>query len=91
MAEEAAAVTINLRAREAQKKLIDRAAQVQGRNRSEFMLEAACEKAQQVLLDQSFFPLDEKSYRSFAELLDAPPKANRRLKELLASKAPWER
>jgi uncharacterized protein (DUF1778 family) len=86
-----AAVTINLRAREVQKNLIDRAAQAQGRNRSEFMLEAACDKAQQVLLDQTFFALNEKSYRKFVELLDAPPKVDTRLKQLLASKAPWER
>ncbi len=86
-----AGVTINLRARELQRDLIDRAAQTQGRNRSEFMLEAACEKAQQVLLDQSFFALDKKSYRKFVELLDAPPKVDARLRQLLAGKAPWER
>lgn len=85
-----AGITINLRARAMQKELIDRAAQAQGRNRSEFMLEAACEKAQQVLLDQTFFALDKKRYQKFVELLDAPPKANARLMQLLATKAPWE-
>ena len=86
----AADVTINLRARAMQKDLIDRAAEAQGRNRSEFMLEAACEKAQQVLLDRSFFALDQKRYQKFIELLDAPPNANARLMRLLATKAPWE-
>jgi uncharacterized protein (DUF1778 family) len=86
-----AGVIINLRARQLQKDLIDRAAQTQGRNRSEFMLEAACEKAQQVLLDQSFFTLDKKSYRKFVELLDAPPRVHAGAKRLLAFKSPWER
>ncbi len=35
-------VTINLRANQRQRTLIDRAAQVLGKNRSDFMLEAAC-------------------------------------------------
>jgi len=41
---------INLRALPAQRDLIDPAAQLLGKNRSDFMLEAACDKAQSVLL-----------------------------------------
>jgi uncharacterized protein (DUF1778 family) len=84
-------VTINIRAQEAQRELIDRAAEAQGRNRSEFMLDAACERAQQVLLDRTFFALDDKRFQAFVELLDAPPKANPKLLQLLARRAPWER
>jgi uncharacterized protein (DUF1778 family) len=86
-----AGVIINLRARELQRDLIDRAAQTQGRNRSEFMLDAACDKARQVLLEQSFFAMNKKSYLRFVELLDAPPRVNAGLKRLLAVKSPWER
>jgi uncharacterized protein (DUF1778 family) len=86
-----AGVIINLRARELQRDLIDRAAQTQGRNRSEFMLDAACDKARQVLLEQSFFALNKESYLRFVELLDAPPRVNAGLKRLLAVKSPWER
>ena len=35
-------VSINIRARNAQRDLIDRAAEAIGKNRSDFMLEAAC-------------------------------------------------
>jgi uncharacterized protein (DUF1778 family) len=42
---------INLRARPEQRDLIDQAAQLLGKNRSDFMLEAACDKAKSVLLD----------------------------------------
>ena len=84
-------VNINLRARSSQKDLIDRAAQVQGKKRTEFMLEAACEKAEQVLLDKTFFALDEKRFRTFAEFLDAPLARQDRVVRLLATKAPWER
>lgn len=49
---------INLRAMPEQRELIDRAASLLGKNRSDFMLEAACDRARSVLLDQVFFNLD---------------------------------
>ena len=80
---------INLRALPQQRDLIDQAAQLLGKNRSDFMLEAACDKAQSVLLDQVFFNLDETRLRQFQALLDAPPEPNPGLERLLAVKAPW--
>ena len=82
---------INLRARPEQRELIDRAAQLLGKNRSDFMLEAACDKAQTVLLDQVFFKLDAGKFRQFTKLLDAPPARNPGLERLMAVKAPWGR
>lgn len=80
---------INLRALPQQRDLIDHAAQLLGKNRSDFMLEAACDKAQAVLLDQVFFSLDESKFREFTAMLDAPAVANPGLERLLAVKAPW--
>lgn len=80
---------INLRALPAQRDLIDYAAQLVGKNRSDFMLEAACDKAQAVVLDQVFFSLDAAKFRQFNELLDAPPPPNPGLERLMAVKAPW--
>ena len=84
-------VTINLRANQRQRALIDRAAETLGKNRSDFMLEAACRAADAVLLDRRFFLLGEKAYKRFTAALDKPPADNSRLRRLLASKAPWER
>lgn len=84
-------VTINLRANRRQRALIDRAAVALGKNRSDFMLEAACREAGAVLADRRFFLLDDRSYRRFSAALDKPPGENRRLRALLATKAPWER
>jgi uncharacterized protein (DUF1778 family) len=61
-----------------------------GKNRSDFMLEAACERAQSVLLDQVFFRLDADKFDQFVALLDAPPQPNPGLERLLAVKAPWD-
>lgn len=82
--------TINLRALPEQRDLIDHAANLLGKNRSDFILEAACERAQAVVLDQVFFRLDEEKFRQFTAMLDAPPAANSRLERLMALKAPWE-
>lgn len=83
-------VTINLRADQVKRSLIDRAAERLGKNRSEFMLEAACREATAVLLDQRLFLLDEKAYKRFTAALDKPPVENRRLRRLLQKKSAWE-
>lgn len=80
---------INLRALPEQRDLIDHAANLLGKNRSDFMLEAACERAQAVVLDQVFFGLDAVKFQQFTAMLDAPPTANPGLDRLLAVKAPW--
>ena len=80
---------INLRARPDQRDLIDQAAQLMGKTRSDFMLEVACEKAKTVLIDQVFFSLDEARFKAFNDLLDAPVAANPGLERLMAVKPPW--
>jgi uncharacterized protein (DUF1778 family) len=83
--------TINLRTDEARRALIDRAAEVLGKGRTEFMLEAATRVAESVLLDRRYFQLDEQKFQQFAAALDAPPARNARLRKLLSKRAPWER
>ena len=80
---------INLRALPEQRDLIDHAASLLGKNRSDFMLEVACERAQAVVLDQVFFQLDDEKCRRFTAMLDAPPKNNSGLERLMNIKAPW--
>jgi uncharacterized protein (DUF1778 family)/GNAT superfamily N-acetyltransferase len=82
---------INLRADAPRRALIDRAAKATGKNRSEFMLDAATREATSVLLDRRFFELDPSAFKRFTLALDAPPADNARLRRLLEKKAPWER
>ena len=82
---------INLRTDEARRTLIDRAAKALGKDRTEFMLDAATREAQAVLLDRRFFQLDDAAFRRFVEALDARPSDNPRLRKLFARRAPWER
>jgi len=82
---------INLRALPEQRDLIDQAASLLGKNRSDFMLEAACDKAQAVVLDQVFFKLDADKFRQFTAMLDAPPSHNPGLERLMAVVPPWKK
>ena len=84
-------VTIHLRADAATRNMIDRAAEQLGKNRSEFVLEAARREAMTVLLDQRLFLLDDKVYTQFTAALDQVPTENRRLRRLLTTKASWDK
>lgn len=81
---------INLRASTERRALIDQAATVSGKSRTEFMLDAATEKAQQVLLDRTVFALDEERYQKFLAVLDDPVSSSAAIRKILARKAPWE-
>lgn len=83
-------VTINIRAHQAQRDLIDRAAEALGKNRSDFMLESACREAQTVLLNRRLFILDDDKFQQFLQLLDTPSSNNENLTKLLKRKAPWD-
>ena len=85
------AAPINIRARTTQRNLIDKAAAMLNKNRSDFMLEAACREAENVLLDQRLFLADDKAWQTFEALIDAPVKDNPALRKLLNDKAPWEK
>jgi uncharacterized protein (DUF1778 family) len=64
---------------------------VQGKSRTDFMLEASREKAEQVLLDQTFFTVDAKQYQAFLALMDAPLADKVALQRLLGKPSPWEK
>jgi len=81
---------INLRALNSQRNLIDHAAAALGKNRSDFMLEAACREAENVLLDQRLFMLNQVDFEAFNQALEAPVKDNPALRKLIERKAPWE-
>lgn len=82
--------TISLRAKASQIALIDRAAEIQGKTRTQFLLDSACQEANDIILDQTLFSLDEQKFHEFMEAIDAPPMNNEKLRNLLNSKSPWE-
>lgn len=85
-----ASKVINFRAPAAKQALIDHAVEVSGRNRTEFILDAVCEKAREVLADQTRFTLSRPALQRFNALLDAPLQNNEAMRRLLSTPAPWE-
>jgi uncharacterized protein (DUF1778 family) len=81
---------VNIRIRDDIRALIDRAAEIQGKSRSEFMVDAARRAAEDTVLDQSVFRLSEADHAAFAKILDNPPPAGAKLKKLMAAKPVWE-
>lgn len=82
--------TLNLRIKPELRTLIDRAAALAGKNRTDFVLDAARLAAEDALLERTLFVLDPRAYREFVARLDAPSKPNARLRRTLGTPAPWE-
>lgn len=78
---------INLRVMPNQRDLIDYAANLLGKTRSDFMLDVVCNHAQNVILDRTLFQLDQTTFAQFTELLEKPAP---NLDKLMAVDLPWD-
>ena len=83
--------TLNLRIKSDLRGLIDRAAELSGKNRTDFVLSAARQAAENTLLDRTVFAVSPRAHAEFLARLDAPPRPNARLRRSLATSAPWEK
>ncbi|MBY3305476.1 DUF1778 domain-containing protein [Rhizobium laguerreae] len=85
-----ASVALNMRIKPAARNLIDRAAEMLGKTRTDFMLEASERRAEEVLLDRTIFTVSAEVYAEYLARLDAPTQPNERLKRTMSTKAPWD-
>jgi uncharacterized protein (DUF1778 family) len=83
--------TLNIRIKPEERNLIDRAAKTRGKNRTDFILDAARLAAEDVLLDQAVISVSPETYKQFVARLDMPPKPNVRLRKTMQTTPPWER
>lgn len=83
--------SINLRIEAHTRQLIDDAAAVLGKTRTEFMIETARRQAIDVLLDQRLFVLDPDRYHAFMHALDNPPAPGPKLRSLLRRAPAWQK
>ena len=81
---------VNLRMTKVMRDLIDSAAAVVGKTRTDFIIESSRKHAIDVLLDQRLFALSAEQYDAFVHALDKPPGSNAKLKALMSGKSPWE-
>jgi len=82
-------IQLNLRARESQRTLIDAAAEILHKSRTDFILEMACKAAEEVILDRRVFNFNDEQYAEFIDLLDAPVADDPAIEKLLARKPQW--
>lgn len=81
---------LNMRIRPEVRSLIDQAADMTGKSRTDFVLDAARCAAENALLDRTVIPLDGKAYAAFVALLDAPAQPNANLRRSLQTPVAWE-
>lgn len=87
---EAKRETLNIRIKPEERNLIDRAARTRGKNRTDFILDAARLAAEEALLDQVVINVSPQAYKQFLARLDMPPQSNDRLRKTMQTSAPWE-
>jgi uncharacterized protein (DUF1778 family) len=83
--------TLNLRIKPEVRGLIDRAAKARGKNRTDFILDAARAAAEETLLDQALMVVSPEAYADFVARLDRAPTPNPRLLKTLQTSVPWDR
>ena len=70
--------------------IIDRAAGLRGRSRTDFVREAALHAAEEVLLERALIRLSPAGFAAFRAAIGAPAAPVPELVELLRRPAPWE-
>lgn len=81
---------LGLRATPEQEMILRQAAQVRQKSLTEFILESACQAAQETLLDQRLFLVEDSRYQTFLDLLDRPAEENSGLQNLFSKPPPWD-
>lgn len=81
---------LSLRLPDADIAIIDRAASLRGRSRTEFMRDAAVRTAEEVIMENTVIRMSPEGFAAFVDLLDRPARPVPEMVELLKRLAPWE-
>lgn len=82
--------SVTMRMPQQTKELIENAASTVNKSFSAFVVESARSHAVDIMLDQTLFNLSADAAKAFAKVLDNPPAPTEKLRQLMASKTPWE-
>ena len=82
---------LGLRTTPEQEAVLRRAAEVSRKSMTEFILDSACQAAEQTLLDQRLFLVTGGQSRALLALLDRPEQDNPGLTDLFSRRAPWSK
>jgi len=81
---------ISMRLPEADVAMIDRAATLRGRSRTDFVRDAAVRAAEEVLMESGLIRMSPAGFDAFLRMLAAPAAPVPRLVELFKRPAPWD-
>ena len=81
---------INIRATDEERAVIDYAASLVNKNRTDFIIELAYQEAKNIILDQRLFVLDNERYDSFITQLEAPVQNTEGRERLMAVMPEWK-
>lgn len=82
---------LSMRLPDADLAIIDRAAQLRGRSRTEFMRDAAVRAAEDAIMENTLIRVSPLGFEAFIAVLDAPGKPVPAMVEVLKRPAPWEK
>jgi uncharacterized protein (DUF1778 family) len=85
------AAPVSMRLPESDLAIIDRAAALRGRTRTDFVREAALRAAEEVLLEQSVVRMSPEDFEAFKAIVSAPGKPVPAMVEGLRRPRPWDR
>ena len=80
---------IALRATPQQETVLRRAAEMSNKSMTDFILDTACQAAEQTLIDQRLFLVNSSQSQALLSLLDRPKQDNPGLTDLFSRRAPW--
>jgi len=90
MGSESRNFTFSIQATEEQIQLIQRAAWSAGKSVPDFILESACQAANDLWFEHGQIMVNETQWNLLQEALDRPAQFNPGMADLLGKKAPWE-
>jgi uncharacterized protein (DUF1778 family) len=80
---------LSMRLPDADIAMIDRAASLRGRSRTDFVRDAAVRAAEEVIMERTLVGMTPQGFRAFMAAIEAPPTVVPELVELFKRKAPW--
>jgi uncharacterized protein (DUF1778 family) len=70
--------------------MIDRAASLRGRSRTDFVREAAVRAAEEVIMESTLVRMGPQGFRAFMAAIQAPAAVVPEMVDLFKRKAPWD-
>jgi uncharacterized protein (DUF1778 family) len=71
--------------------IIDRAADLRGRSRTDFVREAAVRAAEEVVMESALIRMSPRAFGAFMSAISGEPVAPAQMVELFKRKPPWDR